>query len=173
MNFKSNKLFMALLVPIICLVLLAIYKGIKVAIGKEMIIPITGYDPRDLLSGHYLIYRLDLNNNELCSDDLDKEYEVYVCLNQNKDNTVNSSQVSAFLVEKMRGSCDAILKGKCKQRRFLAGIERFYIPEEHSKKLDKVIRDSKGKLVVSIDRNGKAVIKDLLINDRPWMEYIK
>jgi uncharacterized membrane-anchored protein len=173
MNFKNRNLLIALIIPILCLFLLSIYKAIKVSIGKEIVIPITGYDPRDLLSGHYLIYRLDLNNENLCKDTEKNNTIIYLCLNQNIDNTVNSAKIPGYKVDQKRSSCDAILKGKCMKNRFLAGVERFYIPEEYSKKLDKVIRDSKGKLVVSIDRNGNAVIKDLWINDKPWREYLQ
>ena len=95
------------------------------------------------------------------------------CVNQLDNNSVSSRVIAPYNIKSSRAECDVIIKGKCDGSRFVAGIERFYIPEEHSMVLDRVIRNSKGKLVVKVDKSGKAVIKDLLINDRPWMEYIK
>ena len=39
-------------------------------IGSEIILPISGFDPRDILSGHYLVYRIDygIQNKDICGN---------------------------------------------------------------------------------------------------------
>ena len=165
----NKKLAASLIFPIVCLIGLTVYKAVKAAAGKKIIIPITGYDPRDLLSGHYLTFRLDLNNDNLCDDEYYNSSPVYICLRQSENDEINSN-ISEDASEEP--GCDAKLMGKCENGIFSAGVERFYIPEEYSAELDKIIRNGVGKIVVSIDKNGKAVIKDLLINGRPWQDSI-
>ncbi|MCU0822495.1 MAG: GDYXXLXY domain-containing protein [Spirochaetes bacterium] len=165
----NNKLAASLIFPIVFLAGLAVYKAAKISSGKEIVIPITGYDPRDLLSGHYLTFRLDLNNDTICGDEKYNLPRVYVCLRQTADNGISSNITDDISPEQ---GCDAVLKGKCEYGTFLAGIERYYIPEEHSAELDGIIRKGNGKIVISIDRKGKAAIKDLLIDGRPWREYL-
>lgn len=163
---QKQFLLIALVFPILSLGALTIYKQHKVSSGTEVVIPIVGYDPRDLLSGHYLIYQLRL-------DECQEAYldPAYMC--------VRSAQGEAFFSQAIPDlepddqlQCDTVIQGQCQGKRFEAGIERFYIPEAHSQALDRIIRSGKGKLVVSVDNQGKAVIKDLLINDRPWQEYL-
>ena len=171
MKIDNKKFAAALIFPIICLAGLTVFKAVKIALGKEIIIPIVGYDPRDLLSGHYLIFRLDLNDDNFCRGDYENTSDVHMCVNQLDNNKVDSHIINPD--DYPTESCDVILKGRCKRGRFTAGIERFYIPEQYSRPLDRIIRQGKGKLVVSVDGHGKASIKDLLINDRSWLEYIK
>ncbi len=165
----NKKLAACLAFPVICLIGLTVYKSVKVAAGKEIIIPIAGYDPRDLISGHYLNFRLDLNNDTICEDENYNQPRVYVCLRQTENNGISSNITGDASPEP---GCDAVLKGGCEYGIFSAGIERFYIPEEYAAELDRIIRKGSGKVVLSIDRKGKAVIKDLLIDGRPWQDYI-
>lgn len=170
MNAQSKKLVAALLLPIATLMLLAVYKGIKVSIGKTVVIPISGYDPRDVLAGHYLTYQVDYNCPGLCSDEGSPNAE-YICVRQLQGNQVESQVVSSP-DEAIEEGCDAVIRGSCgKWGRFEAGIERFYIPEKKSELLDSIARERKGKIVVRVDGRGNATIRDLLINDRSWKEY--
>lgn len=170
MKIQNKKLAAALIFPILCLILLAVYKGIKVAVGTKIIIPISGYDPRDLLSGHYLTYRLDFKNGNFCSDKIQDNTRIMLCVNQVKGDEASGEIIDEDNYD--RRDCDVIIKGKCENGRFSAGIERFYIPEKHCMEIERVIRKGKGKLVVSVDSSGNAVIKDLLINGKSWREFI-
>lgn len=172
MKNLNKKLVFSLLLPIGCLVLLAAYKHIKIMTGIEVAIPIEGYDPRDILSGHYLTYRLDIDQQEYCGRGEDRD-PVYLCLDQESfDDTLYEHEISS-LIPFPSERCKAVLKGRCNGSRFSAGIERFYIPEAHGYTLDRVVRNGKGKILVAIDQEGKAVVKDLLINDKSWKAYVK
>ncbi len=167
MNITKGRLVTALLFPVICLAMLCTYKAVRREMGTDVVIPVTGYDPRDLLSGHYLTYRLDLDP-AIC------EYESrtvgrYVCIRNNADGTV-SSRIAVSYDD--REGCDALIQGECRAGRFLAGVERFYIPEEHSRDLDRLVRGRRASLSLSVDRNGRAVVKDLLIDGVSWRKSI-
>ncbi len=168
MNKKNIFLIAALILPIISLIGLTVYKQSKIDFGTEIKIPIVGYDPRDLLSGHYLIYRLNFNQ---CGGDSYNKKPEYICLRESTEEGFFSQTIPSLTPDDSL-QCDTVIKGRCERGRFKAGIERFYIPEEHGLTLDRIIRKGKGKLVVSVDENGKPAIKDLLINDRSWEEYI-
>ncbi len=161
---KTKKgLLIALVVPIICLVVLTGYKKYILSVGKEVILPITGYDPRDLLSGHFLIYTVNYGVKKICKGNFSYKNKRpgYICL--------DSKKFSYSWPYK----CELVIAGKCRGTRFEAGIERFYIPQENAKELDKLVRNKKASILLSVPINGKAQIKDLLINGTPWKDLIK
>ncbi len=164
---KNKKLIIAILFPIILLGLITMSKHIKYISGEEFIIPIRGFDPRDLLSGHYLIYQIDYGNDGCNSSK--KNDVAYMCLQKDKDKYDSEVVYGRWELH----DCLAYIAGRCKYGQFKAGIERFYIPQEHAYKLDRVVRKKKGKIVLSITKSGKAVVKDLLIDDLPWREYLE
>lgn len=172
MEVNKRKLMAALVFPLVCLAALAVYKGIKVSTGQRVTIPVKGFDPRDLLSGHYLVYRLDLDTGNACSKK-SRPRELLVCLNRKPDGSLSSRPLGGMFIDRYRDKCDVILRGKCRHREFVAGVEKFFIPEVHAGKLDVVVRKGKGKVVLSVDYQGRASVVDLLINDRPWRDYVR
>ena len=159
MNRSKTVLLSALLFPIVALGILTGYKHYKVTAGIEVTLPIEGYDPRDLLSGHYLTYRVNYETRNVCEQSQRANYsEGYICLDPRHFSYLKPE------------SCELMIKGTCSGSRFKAGIERFYIPENQAKKLDKDVRSKKGSIVVSVTPDGHAQIKDLLIDGKPWNE---
>jgi len=156
---KSQKgVLIALIFPIIALVLLVGYKKYILSFGEEVTLPITGYDPRDLLSGHYLLYRIDYGVKACSRNKYASNKTAYVCLKPKK--------FSYSWPEK----CKLLIKGSCNRLRFEAGIERYFVPENEAKKLEGLVRDNEASIVLSVLRNGKAQIKDLLIDGKPWRD---
>ncbi|HOO70195.1 MAG TPA: GDYXXLXY domain-containing protein [Spirochaetota bacterium] len=172
MTGLNKKLAAALIIPLACLALLTVYKAIKIYTGKKVIVPITGFDPRDLLSGHYLTYRLDLDT-DACNDYESDGDTAYICLTLNDRDEIEKSSSMTYLSEDWHEYCDVVIRGTCTRGSFSAGIERFYIPEGESVFLDSAVQGGRGSLILSVDRNGKAAIKDLLINGRPWREAVQ
>jgi uncharacterized membrane-anchored protein len=157
MNRSKAILIGALLFPIVALAILTGYKHYKVTVGLEVILPIEGYDPRDLLSGHYLTYRVNYGVKNVCRPKKPQNKTVgYVCL-----------EPKGFSYKKSK-SCQIVIKGTCTRTRFEAGIERFYIPEDQAQQLDKDVRSKKGSIVIAVMPDGTAQIKDLLIDGKPW-----
>ncbi len=155
---KSNKgLLISLIIPIVALALLVVYKKHVLSIGKEVILPITGYDPRDLLSGHYLIYTINYGVNSVCrGSSLKTKRPGYICLDY-----------KTFSFSRPK-NCKLYITGTCNRNRFEAGVERYYIPEKEAKNLEDLVNSNEASIVLSVPKNGKAQIKDLLIDGASW-----
>lgn len=128
--------------------------------GKDITLPIRGFDPRDLLSGHYLIYEVDYGVENIC----ELSNTAQLCMTK-----------KPYLIKEHEEtkSCSLVLKGKCDQGNFKAGIERFYIPEAHAQTLDQALRDQKGSITIAIDPQGKAQVKELWIEKQQWQTWLK
>lgn len=153
-----NKLIIALLVPILGLAALTLFKRNIYHNGKQVILDIKGYDPRDLLSGHYITYRIKYGIDNICPEQ-NFINEAYVCLDPKGFSKVEPT------------NCKTLLKGQCfSNKNFSAGIERFYIPESRAKELEDKVREKRAQIVVGIMPTGEAVVKDLLIDGKKWSE---
>jgi uncharacterized membrane-anchored protein len=158
-------ILMALILPILALAGLTAYKKYNLEVGRKVVLPIIGYDPRDLLSGHYLIFRVDYGIKNLCRSNINP---------QNTSRASNDNRVGFVCLDpkgfsfRSPTSCDSYIRGLCKRGRFEAGIERYYIPQEDAKYLDKVVRKGQASIEVSIGERGNAQIKDLLIDGESW-----
>lgn len=158
----NKKLIICLSIPILCLIILAGSKAYKDISGKKFTLNIVGFDPRDLLSGHYLTYRVQyLKDGKR------------ICSSSDKEKLYCFDNMSAVDTQAEFPKCKYVVKAKCEHLRFKLGIERFYIPEEYSVELDKVVRDQKGKIIISVNTNGDAQVSNLLINNMDWKEYLK
>lgn len=151
---SKRVLLAALLFPIFVLMALAAFKAYVVSLGKEVVLPITAYDPRDLLAGHYLAYTVQYDVSGICVDAVN--LPAYVCLDP-----------KGFFITEPE-DCKILISGVCQAGRFDAGVERFYIPEESAAILETEIRDKKASIVLSIAPGGRAQVKDLLIDGRSW-----
>lgn len=153
-----TKLIIALLIPILGLLALTLYKRNIYHNGKEVILDIEGYDPRDLLSGHYIRYTVKYGVDNICPDKYYVE-SAYLCLDPKG---FSDSEPS---------NCKTMLKGRCDYNKaFAAGIERFYIPESRAKELEDKVRDKHAQIIVGVMPSGEAVVKDLLIDGQKWSE---
>lgn len=55
---KKLFLIMALTLPLVVLIIWGSWLWLTRGIRQEIVLPIQGYDPRDLLAGHYLSYQI-------------------------------------------------------------------------------------------------------------------
>lgn len=152
---NKNVLLLALIFPIFVLMSLSAYKKYIYYFGEEIILPITGYDPRDLLSGHYISYNINYGVNNICPDSQESS-QGYVCLSPK------------FFSYTAPQNCSQFIKGNCNYHMFRAGIEKFFIPENLASKLDKDVRNGDASIVISVTETGEAQVKDLLINGQSW-----
>ena len=157
---NKKLLIIALLIPILFLLGFTIKNQLALSHGKEFSLPVEGFDPRDLIAGHYLIYRVNYGGVPKCSVG---QKLSYVCLDPYGDYASLKPE---------DGSCKLFIKGSCEYGGFSAGIEKFYIPEEFSRELTSKIVNHKGKILISVSKSGDAIIKDLLIENCPWKKYI-
>ena len=154
----------------VALPLLAIVLGIVRAerfLGRtrDFVFEIGGYDPRDLLRGHYLQFTLrvePLPQREACVD----EPQGTCCLCVTRAQPGQVSQVERATCTTSRAACDASLPLSV-----LAQPYRYYVPEEHVKALEERMRDAMrrqgARAVVAVDSRGDARVRELRIDGVP------
>lgn len=157
---RRSWLIIALVVPILALASSVYLKNAQRNRGTEVILPISGFDPRDLLSGHYLIYRVDYGVAEGCGA---QQGQASVCLRPTR---------GLYHAGALPEECTLFIHGQCDGGVFSAGIERFYIPEAYAYALEQQVRDNKGELVLGVDSQGNVAIRDLLLDGKPWKNVV-
>ncbi|MBN8540793.1 MAG: GDYXXLXY domain-containing protein [Deltaproteobacteria bacterium] len=165
MTLNRKKLLFAIAFPIVLLLGLTLQKHTLRQTGVKKVFPISGFDPRDLLSGHYLIYSVDYGIPDVCSvgsANWSKKTEAHICFD-----------TGVFVNGPIRDSnCKVAIEGSCTGSRFVAGLERFYVPQEKALALEKLVQNRQASIVVSIGSRGEAQVTDLLIDGVPWQEAL-
>lgn len=153
----------ALMFPILCLAVFVLWNVWIETQGQKLTLPIRGFDPRDLLAGHYLAYRIEYGFESLCTDPKNQhEKKTYVCFAPKK-----------ILGARPQSSvCRKYLKGVCKNGRFQTGLDRFYIPQKYARKVEQAVINKRGEVILSLDGIGGAAITDLLIDGLSWKKWV-
>lgn len=134
----SRKLrFAVLLLPILISLALISKAELQFAGAKTWQVPITGYDPRDLLYGHYINFRFDLDKAEkLCT--AGTTGTCALCLRGD----VNNPQISvipALPEQDVRAKCDGwVVDGKNKFQ--IVSGNYFYLDERKAMRVDQALR---------------------------------
>lgn len=132
--------------------------------GSLLRFKVVGYDPRDLLSGYYLRYQVDYGK-KICSD---SSQEVCVCFQPDKPPPHRASKVLSCSLA--ASSCGVYLKGDCQRGRFVAGIERYYIPE--SKRNVVAVIPEGATINVRVGDEGKGVTEAFFIKGESLEDYL-
>ena len=76
--------------------------------------------------------------------------------------------------------CSLFIKGSCSCLEFKTDFtvkndNRYYVPEEHAKQLEKILmdQDKKREVVLSITKKGNVMVKDIHIEGKPIKSWIK
>ena len=153
----------ALIFPILCLAGFVLWNAWVATQGQKLTLPIRGFDPRDLLAGHYLAYRIEYGFDSLCTGSKNQhEKTTYICFAPKK----------ILGARPQSSECRKYLKGVCKNGRFQTGLDRFYIPEKHARRLEQAVVNKKGAVVLSLNGIGGAAITDLLIDGLSWQKWV-
>jgi uncharacterized membrane-anchored protein len=161
---KINKLIV-LVIPVLIMLGWLSMLQYKLTNGKEVRLKIAAYDPRDILSGHYMRYTIDFGTQLSCKDNSKNSC---VCLSQKEGDKFHT----AFLVEdcdQLRPTCNTMLKGDCSYQRFSTNIERYYIPEKYSNVLQTLPQN--GSILVSLDTDGNGIVKEMFVKNETIIEY--
>lgn len=166
MMHSRRQLIIAAMIPIVFLLFILFKSHSDLIFGQRVVLPVEGFDPRDLLSGQYISYRVNYDVPAICGPrkpNYLKPPESFICL---KPKFFSHEQPS-------RKRCQLYIKGRCQYGRFLAGIERFYLPEEAAVKVEQLIPYHKSSIEVSVSRNGTAVVNEFMIDGKPWDRFLK
>ena len=162
---KNTRLIISLAIPILAILLSIGKYEYQVRSGEEWKFEIGGYDPRDLLKGHYLTYRILFDRDEKEKNSCDKNDEILdccLCLQR------ETSKVKTMWCETAAKRCDGMINEK-----FLPRLRKFYIPENRGKSLENLVRSRKAEILLSINRRGYPNVKELLIDGEPWKQAVQ
>jgi hypothetical protein len=151
--------------PLLVLMLGIVRAEHQLAHSRRWSFEITGYDPRDLLRGHYLNYRLKLDEGpalERCDDNSGGR----CCLCLRTSGSAQPPKVRRASCALATQRCDGVL-----QTRYLAQLQRYYIPERSAdaltRRLQKAASERRALLVLAIDPTGHPTVDALLVDGQP------
>ena len=154
--------------------------------GQEVLLDVTGYDPRDPFLGHYSRIRLDiatLDVRELGGlDEVEAEDLVYVALEPDENGVWIASSLHHERPETgpaMLGLVTSVyFRGREDERREVVqidyGLNRYFADRATALELDSILRDGSRspRLIVSIPSDGRALIKGIEIDGEPHYERL-
>ena len=142
---QKLKIIAALTFPILVLVLWVIFLTVKSMMLPEVTVRIGGYDPRDLLSGHYIAYTIDWAKTD-CS-----QFEDKICPEKEFKSYATKAfwgrQFRFYIPEQYAHELDTMFRNG-------SGNHVFEVVYKYAPGV-------------------KPLAKDLLIDGKPWQEVIK
>lgn len=139
--------------------------------GTHVRLPVTGYDPRDLLAGHYLTYTVDYGPAGACPQGPDADLaEACICLTQNTTTALHEATWSGPC-DVRPATCPVFIQGACRYGRFTADIERFYFPETFRSTLATV--PEKSAITVALTPEGRGVVTGFTVDGVDVLDYAK
>lgn len=162
----NNKLFkiIVLALPIVAMGFLIGLHSQNRETGKEWRIPVAGYDPRDLLRGHYLTFRYDWNWLHEHSTSCRKD-DCALCLEETDFGDSYNPKVQMMSSRLAKGQCRSYIRGYSQRDGHFEignqqgyGLRRYYIPEEQARLLDTLLRRQ--------NENGHKFVMGLRVNDQ-------
>jgi uncharacterized membrane-anchored protein len=150
----------ALLLPLAAISIGIVRAELHSAHSTRWVFDTRGYDPRDLLRGQYIAYRISFDEMTpvvSCSDD---DPNCCLCLR---------AQSSGVPPKTQRTTCDAI-EPSCDGRlrtQYLSELQRYYISERDAVRLNtrfqNAVGQQKASVLLAIDAGGKPAVDALLV----------
>ena len=124
---KNKLILFLLIIPVVCLFVWNCILWYDKDSGTEIIVTVSGYDPRDLLSGHYIRYRIDWDKTD------SMQFENKPFTKQDFIDSLNKKSLRFYVSEKHAKSLDKLL------------IESMSVKEENKKRIEILYSYKKGK----------------------------
>ena len=166
-----------MLLQVAVIITMIIVKLLVLADGRDILIRIQPVDPRDLLRGDYVTYQHDFTNIPGYYFDNDEVFRVgelaYVTLQESSgfahpSRLTHKKPSEGLFIQGRVLSDTARVSGARPDYRLSYGIEQYYIPEGKGAMFNTWTRDRNAFAKVAVDSDGKAVLKQLYIDDKPW-----
>lgn len=163
---NSSKIigFIALAIPFLAMIFMIATNMHKRA-DNEYRFAIEGYDPRDLLRGHYLTFRYtwpeDTQETDADCACIQGQPDDFTVSFQNCDTKDSIKECSAHLLLESNLQLPEHLR-------------RFYIPEDRAKFIEDMFRAHPDDFQIGIvpQRNGSASLKELYIKGQPMRDFL-
>jgi hypothetical protein len=158
----------AVMLPLLGLMGIIARAEVRLRNGASYVVPIQGYDPRDLLHGHYLQYSFDFDwqGESNCGPlqagkPLALDTSCCVCLSP-----------GAKVARARQVRCEDV--GRCD---WLAGAElapplRYFVSERQAPDLEEALRGHHAGISLTCGPDGQPAIGDLYVDGRPWRELL-
>ena len=130
--------------------------------GTEVVLQTVPVDPRSLLQGDYAILDYEIARLPDWMDGFSAGRTVYVVLQEERDVWTSST----YTEERSRVAGEVFIKGRIDRVGHADfGIGTYFVPEGTGR----IIEGAQDvKVVVSVDEDGNAVIKDVLVDGEPF-----
>jgi hypothetical protein len=162
---RKTTLALALAIPILVLAALVVRGEAGLRSGRPWVLRMRGYDPRDLLRGHYLSYRIDWGGGGL--EERCTVTACCICLRAAPGSPSLVPDASKVSCDET-ASCDSWFPEDQLDR-----LREFYIPEGRGPELERALRDRQAELSIRVSPRGGVVVEDMLIDGRPWREAVQ
>jgi uncharacterized membrane-anchored protein len=128
--------------------------------GFEVRLPVEGYDPRDLLSGHYVAFRL-VAEREAAALAQDHTYAERFCLEE------RAGRWHVTAIRRAEDGCRPFLAGlRTAHGQVRFGVERFYVDERRREAVAVVRPGDETYLLARVDTAGQLHAVDLVVDGR-------
>lgn len=165
---SNRKLLIAVSIPFVLLCLLIVRAEIHMSQGKQWQFQVQGYDPRDLLRGHYLRFGLRYDWEDEASQSCSGAGDCCVCLTDVGGVVPKVRKLSCELAQR---ECESHVRDE-----LLLNLNRYYIPEEQAKDAEQILRDAarddEAFLSISVNSKGEPLILDMIIHGESLQELI-
>jgi uncharacterized membrane-anchored protein len=174
----KNKIIF-LTIPFLILLIYILFRTIEYVYFSQQetyYFRIEGYDPRDLIKGNYLLYRIRYNDEYFVCN-TNKEIKCG-CIHQDSiDKKYKISKILPPLMEcnDIKKLCNRFIQLECDKNYYIIPHQRYYIPEDFSNAVNKIPFD-KSYVGLRIDLQGKSQIEEIyILEDKfiPLIEYLK
>lgn len=140
---------LVLLIPFLAMLYMVVSNELDYRSNKEYRLQITGYDPRDLLTGHYVIFRYEwpADTPNRCA----KDHECFACLTGNP-----KKPDIQFVLQSELPSCDAALSvgnyafTSANPPQPPGHLTRYHVSEIEGPVLDQMLREPSHKFEVGM-----------------------
>jgi uncharacterized membrane-anchored protein len=168
---KRRTFFLTMLFPGVIIIALICYNYYTLYFGEEVLLKTAPIDPRDLFRGDYVRLNYDISTVDLLKTSYDHNFTpgetVYAILSKGEKywfiTHVGHEKPKLKAGEVcIRGN---VLSSFNNRLRIRWGIESYFVPEGKGRPIEREIRNVS--VMVAVDSNCRAVIKELYINDEP------
>lgn len=139
--------------------------------GTTVRLAVRGFDPRDILAGHYLTYTVDYGPAGDCPRQGSTETpKTCLCLTENPATQLHEA-TWAGPCDVRPLECPLYIEGECNYERFTANIERFYFPETFRTAL--AVVPEKSTISVVVQPDGQALVTGFAVDGVDLLDYAK
>lgn len=168
-------LWAALALPFIGVVALVLKAEVAVCTGPSFHIPIRGYDPRDLLQGHYFSYQYDFNwqGEDSCTQesihgtDTNLRRGCCLCLTRVGASESNPRVRQVNCSEREQHLCAGWLRADD-----VAPPQKYFIPENRGHDLESALNSRRATIEIVTSTGGPPAVKGLYVDGRPWQAVV-